>query len=118
MSNSPTETIFEKILNKQIPCKVVYEDEHTLAFHDVNPQAPVHVLVIPKTKLVNVAEASEEDAFILGKVLLAAKKVAEITGIHKTGYRLVMNNGAGSGQTVFYLHCHVIGGRNLSWPPG
>ena len=112
------ETIFEKILKKEIPCKVVYEDEHTFAFHDVNPQAPVHVLVIPKQKIINVAEATPHDELILGKVLLTAKKVAEITGIHKSGYRLVMNNGENGGQTVYYMHCHVLGGRSLSWPPG
>ncbi len=111
-------TIFEKILDGTIPTQAVYEDEHTLAFRDINPQAPVHVLVIPKRKIVNVEKANPDDAEMLGRVLLAAKKVAEITGIAETGYRLVINNGEAAGQTVFYLHCHVIGGRALRWPPG
>lgn len=111
-------TLFEKILDGEIPCKKVYEDEFTFAFHDISPQAPVHVLVIPKKKIVNVAAAQTDDAEILGKVLLTAKKVAEITGIAESGYRCVLNNGENGGQTVFYLHCHVLGGRSLTWPPG
>lgn len=111
-------TIFEKILRGEIPCKKVFEDEHTLAFHDVNPVAPIHVLVIPKTKIVNVAEANENDALAMGRVLLTAKKVAEQLGIAKKGYRLVFNNGTDGGQTVFYMHCHVLGGREMDWPPG
>jgi histidine triad (HIT) family protein len=111
-------TIFEKILQGEIPCKPIYEDEYTYAFHDINPQAPVHVLVIPKIKIVNVAESNEMDIDQMGRVLFAAKKVAEITGIAKSGYRLVMNNGENSGQTVYYMHCHVLGGRVFTWPPG
>ncbi len=111
-------TIFEKIIAGEIPCKPVYEDEFTLAFHDIHPQAPVHVLIIPKRKIINVAEAKETDIEQMGRVLFAAKKVAEITGIAQSGYRLVFNNGEHGGQTVYYMHCHVLGGRNLSWPPG
>jgi len=111
-------TIFEKILDKEIPCQPIYEDEFTLAFDDIHPQAPVHVLVIPKKKLINVDSAQEDDALLLGKVLIAAKKVAAIKNINETGYRLVFNNHRGAGQTVFYLHCHVLGGRDFSWPPG
>lgn len=111
-------TIFEKILNGEISCKKVFEDEHTLAFYDVKPVAPVHVLVIPKKKIVSVAEANEDDALVMGRVLLTAKKVAEQLGLAKRGYRLVFNNGNDGGQTVFYLHCHVLGGRELDWPPG
>lgn len=113
-----SETIFEKILKGEIPCKKIYEDDHTFAFHDVTPQAPVHALVIPKKRIVNVASADGDDALILGKVLLTAKKVAELLGVAESGYRLVLNNGTGGGQSVFYLHCHVLGGRPLSWPPG
>ena len=112
------QTLFGRILAGEIPCKKVYEDDHTLAFHDINPQAPVHVLVIPKKNIANMIDAQEEDALILGRVLLAAKRVAVVTGIAESGYRLVVNNGAGAGQTVFHLHCHVLGGRALSWPPG
>lgn len=112
------ETIFERVLKGEIPAKKVYEDEHTYAFHDIAPQAPVHVLVIPKKKLVNVAHAQDADAIVLGQVLLAARKVAELTGVAASGYRLVLNNGRDGGQTVDYLHCHVLGGRPLHWPPG
>ena len=111
-------TIFERILSGEIPCKKVWEDDHTLAFHDISPQAPIHVLVIPKKKILNVAHAADEDATLLGHVLLSARKVAEILNIDKTGYRLVLNNGNDGGQTVDYLHCHVLGGRPLQWPPG
>ncbi|APJ04200.1 histidine triad nucleotide-binding protein [Silvanigrella aquatica] len=111
-------TIFEKILQGEIPCKPVYEDEYTFAFNDINPQAPVHILIIPKKKIVNVAESNETDIEQMGRVLYTAKKVAELTGIAKTGYRLVMNNGDHGGQTVYYMHCHVLGGRSLAWPPG
>lgn len=113
-----SETIFERILKGEIPCKKVHEDEHTLAFHDIAPQAPVHVLVIPKTKLKNVAEADDSHALVLGHVLLTARTVAKQLGLHEDGYRLVFNNGRDGGQTVDYLHCHVLGGRALGWPPG
>ena len=112
-------TIFEKILQNEIPYKKVYEDDKVLAFEDVNPVAPVHVLIIPKKKkIVNIALAIAEDCMILGSILIAAKKIAEIKNIHKTGYRLVFNNYKDGGQTVDYLHCHIIGGRKMSWPPG
>ncbi len=116
MSNN--ETIFEKILRGEIPCKKVFENEHCLAFHDISPQAPTHILVIPKRKIVNVMEAGDEDAQLLGEVLLAARSVAKQEGLDATGYRLVFNNGADGGQSVDYLHCHVLGGRALAWPPG
>ena len=111
-------TIFERILAGEIPCKKVWEDDHTLAFHDIAPQAPVHVLVIPKKKIVNVSEANDSDAEILGRVLLTARKVAQLLGVDSTGFRLVMNNGNDGGQTGDYLHCHVLAGRPLRWPPG
>lgn len=111
-------TIFERILEGSIPARKVYEDAHTLAFHDISPQAPVHLLVIPKTKITNVATASEEHAITLGRVLLAAQKAAALLGIAESGYRLVFNNGPDGGQSVDYLHCHVLGGRPLVWPPG
>lgn len=113
-----SKTIFERILAGEIPCKKVWEDDHTLAFHDIAPQAPVHVLVIPKKKIVNVSEANDSDAEILGRVLLTARKVAQLLGVDSTGFRLVMNNGNDGGQTVDYLHCHVLAGRPLRWPPG
>ena len=112
-------TIFEEILAGKVPCKKVYEDEWTLAFHDVSPIAPVHILIIPKKKFVNVNDLVQpSDAQWAGHVLMAARHVAQLMGIEKTGYRLVMNNGSSAGQTVDYMHCHVIGGRDLHWPPG
>jgi len=111
-------TLFEKILSGEIPCKKVLEDDHVLAFHDIAPQAPVHVLVIPKKKIVNIAGASADDTETLGHVLLGAQKVAHTLGLDQSGYRLVFNNGNDGGQTVDYLHCHVLGGRPMRWPPG
>lgn len=113
-------TIFEKILNGTVPTKPVYEDEHTFAFHDIQPQAPVHVLVILKTKkFKNISDATTpDDAMLLGQLLITAKKVAQIMNIANSGYRLVINNGPDAHQTVWYLHCHVLGGRHLDWPPG
>lgn len=110
--------IFCKIANKEIPSKVVLEDEHVFAFHDVNPQAPTHVLVVPKRHIAGIAQAAPEDEAVLGRLLLAARRVAELTGIVESGFRTVVNNGANAGQTVFHLHVHVIGGRPMAWPPG
>lgn len=120
MNSNQDLTIFEKILNGTIKVTPVYEDDYAFAFNDINPQAPVHVLVIPKTKkFVNISDAeSYDDAVLLGHLLLAAKKVAQIKNIADTGYRLVINNGYNAGQTVLYLHCHVLGGRAMDWPPG
>ena len=110
------ETIFSKILRKEIPAKIVYEDDRAMAFHDVNPQAPTHVLVIPRQPIAQLSEAQEADEGLLGHLLGVAKKVAEQEGL--TDYRVVINNGEGAGQTVFHLHLHVLGGRGLAWPPG
>ncbi|WP_437734057.1 histidine triad nucleotide-binding protein [Sorangium sp. So ce1335] len=110
--------LFCKIANKEIPSKVVLEDEHLLAFHDVNPQAPTHVLVIPKRHIAGIGQAAPEDEATLGRLLLAARRVAELTGIAESGFRTVVNNGANAGQTVFHLHVHVLGGRSMAWPPG
>ncbi|WP_437998447.1 histidine triad nucleotide-binding protein [Sorangium sp. So ce185] len=110
--------IFCKIAKKEIPSKVVLEDEHVIAFHDLNPQAPTHVLVIPKRHIAGIAQAAPEDEAVLGRLLLAARQVAEKTGIAEGGFRTVVNSGANAGQTVFHLHVHVIGGRPMAWPPG
>lgn len=112
------DTIFGKILRGEIPCDQVYEDDRALAFRDINPGAPVHVLVIPKEHVVNLFEAEEDQAELLGHLMLVAAKVARQEGLEESGFRLVANNGAGAGQSVFHLHLHVIGGRALSWPPG
>lgn len=111
-------TIFGKILRGEIPAKKVYEDDKVLAFDDVAPQAPVHVLIIPKIELVNLNDASDDNEALLGHILHVAKKVAELKGIKDSGYRVVMNNGAGANQSVFHMHLHVLGGRGFSWPPG
>ena len=112
------ETLFTRIINREIPADIVYEDEWCVAFRDINPGAPTHILVVPREPVVNVASAGPEHAELLGRVLLAAGEVARQQGIADDGYRLVLNNGEHAGQTVFHLHCHVLGGRHLSWPPG
>lgn len=111
-------TIFGKILRGEIPAKKVFEDDRVLAFDDVSPQAPVHVLIIPKLDLVNLNDATDEHEALLGHLLVTARKVAELKGIAATGYRVVMNSGADAGQTVFHMHLHVLGGRGMGWPPG
>ena len=112
-----TETIFSKIIRKEIPANIVYEDDLALAFTDVNPQAPVHILVIPKKPIVNLATAEPEDQALLGHLLLIVQKVAAQAGL-ENGYRVVMNTGVDGGQTVHHLHIHILGGRSMSWPPG
>lgn len=112
-----SDTIFGKIIRREIPASIVYEDELALAFKDVNPQAPTHLLVIPKKPLPKLEEATDEDRELLGHLLLIAKKVAADAGL-KNGYRVVINNGADGGQTVYHLHLHVLGDRPLGWPPG
>jgi histidine triad (HIT) family protein len=109
-------TIFGRILRGEIPCDQVYADERCLAFRDVAPQAPVHVLVIPREHVVNLAEADDSQAELLGHLLLVAAKVARQEGLES--FRTVINSGAEAGQTVFHLHVHVMGGRPLGWPPG
>lgn len=110
-------SIFEKIIRREIPAKIVLEDDDVLAFHDVNPQAPVHVLIVPKRVIARLADAKESDAALLGKLLLAARKVAEKLGL-TSGYRVVINNGPDAGESVPHLHVHVLGKRALAWPPG
>lgn len=113
---SADDTIFSRVLRGEIPCDEVYGDEDCLAFRDIQPQAPVHVLVVPRRPIVNLSEAEEQDAPLLGHLLLVAAKVARQEGL--AAWRTVINNGAGAGQSVFHLHVHVIGGRPLTWPPG
>jgi histidine triad (HIT) family protein len=112
------ETIFSKILRKEIPADIVYEDEHCLAFRDINPVAPTHVLVIPRTPIVNIAEMDDGQVETIGRLFLGARNAARALGVDQDGYRLVVNNGAEVGQTVFHLHVHILAGRALSWPPG
>ncbi len=110
--------IFCRIVEGSIPAKVVYQDEHTLAFDDITPQAPVHTLVIPKRHVVAVQGLGEEDQALLGRLLLTCRKVAIDKGLAEPGYRIVTNTGRDGGQSVFHLHFHVLGGRPLGWPPG
>jgi histidine triad (HIT) family protein len=110
-------TIFGKIIRREIPADIVYEDDLCLAFRDVNPQAPVHVLLIPKKEIDQVGNAKPDDQALLGHMMLAAGKIARQLGVGDA-FRLVVNNGAEAGQTVFHLHLHILGGRKLRWPPG
>lgn len=110
------ETLFTKIIRGEIPSEEVYSDNEFYAFRDINPQAPTHVLVVPKEPIAKVGDASDADADMLGRLLLAGNRVAKQEGLED--YRLVINNGAGAGQTVFHLHLHVLGGRPMDWPPG
>lgn len=111
-------TIFEKIILREIPADIVYEDEKCLAFRDIEPQAPMHILVVPKKAVARIAEAGEENAPLLGHLLLVAAEVAKGEGMEKSGYRVVINNGKDGGETVPHLHVHLLGGRSLKWPPG
>ena len=111
-----SETIFSKIINREVPADIIYEDDRCLAFRDINPQAPVHFLVIPLKPIAMLSDAEEEDCELLGHLLLVARKVARQEGLED--FRLNINNGSGASQTVFHLHIHVLGGRSFGWPPG
>jgi len=110
-------TIFKRIIDKEIPAEIVFEDDDCLAFRDINPQAPVHFLVIPKKEIVSLADAGDEDSALLGHLLLTARMLADEMRL-ANGYRVVINCGPDGGQSVDHLHVHVLGGRNLKWPPG
>jgi len=112
-----SDTIFGKIIRREIPADIVYEDDLALAFRDVNPQAPVHILVIPKQPIAKLADAESNDHALMGHLLLTVKRVAEQEGL-TNGYRVVINTGEDGGQTVYHLHLHLLGGRSMSWPPG
>ena len=111
-------SLFMKIINREIPADIVFEDDLCLAFRDVSPQAPVHILLIPKKPIVSMAEASTEDQAILGHLMIQAANIAADQGLKEDGYRLVINTNKHGGQTVFHLHIHIMGGRQLEWPPG
>ncbi|MFM1769031.1 MAG: hypothetical protein RJA22_1560 [Verrucomicrobiota bacterium] len=111
-------TLFEKIIARQIPARLAYEDDQVLAFHDINPQAPVHVLIVPKKPLPRIGLAEPADQALLGHLLLKAAEVARQLGLAESGYRLVINHGRDGGESVPHLHCHILGGRPLGWPPG
>tara|TARA_B100000686_G_C16271327_1_gene704201 strand:- start:284 stop:628 length:345 start_codon:yes stop_codon:yes gene_type:complete len=111
-------TLFQKICDKEIPADIVYEDDQVLAFRDISPQAPTHVLLIPRKAIPRVNEAKAEDQMLLGHLLLKAAEVARNIGLEENGFRLVINNGRDGGESVPHLHCHILGGRALQWPPG
>lgn len=113
-----SKNIFEKIIAREIPADIVFEDESVLAFRDINPKAPTHVLIIPKKNIPRLSEAGDGDEKLLGHLLLQAGAVARQLGLDKTGYRVVINSGRDGGETVAHLHCHILGGRPLAWPPG
>ena len=113
-----SKTLFEKIVAREIPATIVYEDDQVIAFRDITPQAPVHVMIIPKKPILRIAEAKPEDQQVLGHLLLKAAEVAKQLGLAQNGYRLVFNNGPDAGEAVPHLHCHIIGGRKMNWPPG
>lgn len=110
-------TLFGKIARREIPADIVYEDEHCLGFRDINPQAPTHVLLIPKKQIDKLSSAAAEDQALLGHMMLAATQVARQLGVGDA-FRLVVNNGAAAGQSVFHLHLHILAGRKFRWPPG
>ena len=112
-----SDTIFQKIIDKELPADIVYEDELSLVFRDINPTAPTHLLIIPKKQIEKISDANEEDKDLLGHLFLVAGKVAKDLGI-ENAFRLVVNNGSGAQQTVFHLHIHLIAEREFSWPPG
>ena len=112
-----SETIFQKIIDKELPADIVYEDESCLAFKDINPVAPIHILIIPKKRIEKISDSNTEDKELLGHLFLIAGNIARDLGI-EDAFRLVVNNGAGAQQTVFHLHVHLIAGREFNWPPG
>ena len=117
MASDPN-CLFCRIAGGEIPAKKVHEDADVVAFHDINPQAPAHVLVIPRKHIPALDDLTAADAATIGTTIVKASEIARTLGLHEDGYRLVINNGAGAGQTVFHIHVHILGGRRFGWPPG
>ena len=113
-----SKTLFEKIIAREVPGEIVYEDDQVVAFRDIRPQGPVHILVVPRKPIPRIAEAGPEDQSVLGHLLLKAAQVANKLGLTQSGFRLVFNNGPDAGEAVPHLHCHILGGRRMNWPPG
>ena len=111
-------TLFTKIRDREIPSDIVYEDDELFAFRDIEPQAPTHILVVPKQVIATVNDLDEDQAPLVGRMVLVARRLARQEGIDESGYRLVMNTNAEGGQSVFHIHLHLIGGRTMTWPPG
>lgn len=112
------ETVFSQIIEKKKPAEIIYEDEEVVAFKDINPQAPVHVLIVPRKPIPKLTDADDSDAAVLGKCVMVAKKIAKDFKLDDDGFRLLMNEGKNGGQTIYHLHFHLLGGRRLMWPPG
>lgn len=113
-----SDCLFCKILDGEIPCDKVFENDQVIAFRDLNPQAPTHILVIPRKHIPTVNELTSDDKNVVAEIMLAAQAIAKQEGIEESGYRLVMNCNEGAGQTVFHIHLHILGGRTMNWPPG
>lgn len=111
-------TIFQKIADHEIPANLVYEDDQVVAFRDLHPAAPIHILIVPRKPIPRIGAATEADGALLGHLLLKAAEVARLVGLSQDGYRLVINNGPNGGESVPHLHCHILGGRQMTWPPG
>ena len=112
------ETVFTQIIDKKIPAEILYEDDDVVAFKDINPQAPCHVLIVSRKVIPKLTAVSDEDAVLMGKMVLVAKKIAQENKLDENGFRLLMNEGKYGGQTIYHLHFHLLGGRRLMWPPG
>lgn len=115
-ANTP-KTLFEKIIARELPAEIVYEDEHCVAFHDIQPAAPTHILLVPRKPIARLCDATADDQMLLGHLMLTANHIAAAQG-HGESFRLVVNNGADAGQSVFHLHLHIVAGRSMTWPPG
>lgn len=113
-----SKTIFDKIINRDIPADIVFEDDRILAFKDINPQAPVHILIIPKKRITTINEIDESDSDLIGNIIIRAKLIAKEMGLAENGYRLVFNCNDDGGQEVYHIHLHLLGGRKMKWPPG
>jgi histidine triad (HIT) family protein len=111
-------TLFQKIADREIPAKIVFEDEHCVAFHDIAPQAPLHILIVPRKPITRIGTAGAADEALLGHLLLTAAQIARSEGVAESGFRLVINNGRDGGEAVPHLHIHLLAGRQLDWPPG
>lgn len=112
-----SDSIFTKIIKREIPASIVYEDEEIIAFNDISPQAPIHIVIVTKEQIETLNDLNSDNAYLIGKIALAAKQIAKDNGIAEKGYRLIMNCNADGGQTVFHIHCHLLGGKKLSWNP-
>ena len=116
--SADSDCLFCKIIGKKIPAKIVHEDEHSLVFHDIDPKAPVHLLIVPKKHITDIQSINMADRELIGHLFFAAKTVASKSGFDRNGYRIVINNGRDAGQAVFHIHLHLLSGRRFSWPPG